>query len=245
MDWDKHHRLLPPFLLRLLYYSFLRLPIRLRRLLGNEDEFVWKLLPGVKGRQTVVQNSQGQKLRVRLDSFGDIVAAFGRQGEKNIPPILNALPRGGIVLDIGAHIGGFSLIAARAVGPSGRVFAFEPVSDNANLLEQNARLNQIDWLVAVRAAVGRKAGIIELLVSDVDTMWASTRVTWADVLHHGTTLGHTTARPVPLITVDDFLREQDIKKVALMKIDVDSGRTGCTGGGGGLACGRVYSANYR
>lgn len=159
---------------------------------------------------------------IRLNSLGDLVAAFGRSEERKIPEILSALPPSGVVLDIGAHIGGFSLIAAQAVGPNGQVFAFEPVSENADLLEQNARLNQIDWLIPVRAAVGREIGSIELLLSDTDTMWASTRSTWADVLHHGTTSAHVTTRQVLLITVDDFLREQAIQSVALMKVDVEA-----------------------
>ncbi len=225
-------------------FKFLRrhAPSFLNRLWGKEDEFAWQRMTmlWLKGRNALVNNRFGQIMSVRLDSLGDLYAAFGRKEEKNIPEILCALPSGGVVLDIGAHIGGFSLIAARAVGPSGRVHAFEPVSSNAILLEQNAGLNQMDWLKAVHAAVGRKAGFIELHISDTDTMWASTRVTWANVLHHGMTSAHTISQSVPVITVDHFLRKEGIQNVALMKIDVEAAELDVlAGAGASLAAGYI------
>jgi len=36
------------------------------------------------------------------------------------------IKEGGVVLDIGSHIGYFTLIFARLVGKTGKVFAFEP-----------------------------------------------------------------------------------------------------------------------
>ena len=216
------------------------MPHRFRTLWGQEDEFAWRRWPLLKGRQVTVSNSLGQKLRVRLDSLGDFYAAFGRKAERGIPRILKALPAGGVVLDVGAHIGGFSLIAAQAVGPRGRVFAFEPVSSNKDLLEHNAMINGINWMTAIEAAVGRNNSSIKLLVSDVDTMWASTRPAWTEVLHHGVASGYITARQVPVVTVDHFLREHAIATVALMKIDVEGAEMDVLAGAAdSLATGRV------
>jgi predicted methyltransferase len=46
-----------------------------------------------------------------------------------------------VFYDIGANIGFFSLIAARLVGPSGHVYAFEPVPDSILILKENILLN--------------------------------------------------------------------------------------------------------
>lgn len=208
-------------LLRLFAFSRRRLPGRLIWLWGAEDEFAWRRLPFLRGRQVIVKNDRGQRLRVRLDSLGDLYAAFGRPAEQGVARVVRELPTGGVVLDIGAHIGGFSLLAANAVGPQGRVFAFEPVPGNHEILSSNARMNGIDCLVPIRAAAGRSRGHIELLVSDVDSMWASTRSTWAETLHHGELSRHVRAEQVELTTVDDFLAQQSISRVALMKIDVE------------------------
>lgn len=49
-------------------------------------------------------------------------------------------------LDVGAHYGYTALALARLVGPSGRVFAFEPVPSTAECLRETRRLNRLDHL---------------------------------------------------------------------------------------------------
>lgn len=56
---------------------------------------------------------------------------------------LRALIRpGDVVVDAGAHIGTYSLLAARLAGPTGRVLAFEPDAGNRALLQRNAGENR-------------------------------------------------------------------------------------------------------
>ena len=59
------------------------------------------------------------------------------------------------------------MIAARAVGPSGRVIAFEPVPENVAAINENLALNGIDWVDVRQAAIGRESGSANLIVSDV------------------------------------------------------------------------------
>ena len=86
----------------------------------------------------------------------------------------------------------------------------------------NAKLNNLDQIKSVRAAVGNKTGTIDMLVSDIDTMWATTSREWADVLHSKQTPSHTRTERVPMVAIDDFVREQRISNIALMKIDVEA-----------------------
>ena len=61
-------------------------------------------------------------------------------------------------VDIGANMGFFSLLAARAVGPEGRVFAFEPFQQNVKLLFLSARLNGFENITILPvAAADREA----------------------------------------------------------------------------------------
>jgi hypothetical protein len=55
------------------------------------------------------------------------------------------------VLDIGAHIGCFTVLAAKRAS---RVFAVEPIASNFDLLTKNIALNDLSNVKAVRAAVG-------------------------------------------------------------------------------------------
>jgi FkbM family methyltransferase len=72
-------------------------------------------------------------------------------------------------IDIGAHIGYFTLIMSKLVGDSGRVFAFEPEPSNFDLLQTNLRLNRTRNVLAERKAVADRAGRAELHVSDRNT----------------------------------------------------------------------------
>ncbi|HKY04230.1 MAG TPA: FkbM family methyltransferase [Blastocatellia bacterium] len=64
------------------------------------------------------------------------------------------LPTGGVALDIGANVGCYSLLFGQWVGPSGKVFAFEPASETCENLRRHIKLNRLDAVVtAVEAAV--------------------------------------------------------------------------------------------
>jgi FkbM family methyltransferase len=75
------------------------------------------------------------------------------------------LRAGDRVLDIGANIGYYTLIAARRVGPQGRVYAFEPDPANFRLLEKNVRANGYANVVLVNKAVADKNGKIRLYLN--------------------------------------------------------------------------------
>jgi FkbM family methyltransferase len=81
----------------------------------------------------------------------------------------NFLYPGGTFVDVGAHIGYFTLIAADIVGPKGRVIAFEPDPRNASILTANVNsAGKDDMVKIVRAAVGAKSGTILFQRSDPD-----------------------------------------------------------------------------
>lgn len=69
------------------------------------------------------------------------------------------------VLDVGANLGYYSLIAARAVGDAGRVFAFEPDPDNFQLLCKNIEINGYNNIVPIQKAVTDSSGVVELFQS--------------------------------------------------------------------------------
>jgi FkbM family methyltransferase len=69
---------------------------------------------------------------------------------------------GDVVLDIGANIGYYTLILARLVGESGRVYAFEPDPANFLLLKRNVRANGYRNVVLVKKAVADASGPLAL-----------------------------------------------------------------------------------
>ena len=62
---------------------------------------------------------------------------------------LRAIQAGDTVLDVGANIGIFSVLAALLAGPDGRVIGFEPAADNRMRLAANLALNDVDNVTIV------------------------------------------------------------------------------------------------
>lgn len=69
------------------------------------------------------------------------------------------LQPGGVVLDIGANAGNYSLLFGRCVGPAGKVFAFEPAPEAFAGLVRHVQLNALDTVVfPAQAAVSDQTG---------------------------------------------------------------------------------------
>jgi precorrin-6B methylase 2 len=69
---------------------------------------------------------------------------------------------GGVVWDIGANIGFYSLIASRLVGEDGKVFAFEPLPANLDAIARNIALNGVENIEVVGLALSDRVGTAEL-----------------------------------------------------------------------------------
>jgi FkbM family methyltransferase len=72
---------------------------------------------------------------------------------------------GSIIYDVGANIGYVSLLLAKAAGPTGKVFAFEPLPANLERLRRNLALNRMENAVTViPSAVTNAPGPVRFLV---------------------------------------------------------------------------------
>ncbi|HXU29407.1 MAG TPA: FkbM family methyltransferase, partial [Thermoanaerobaculia bacterium] len=73
------------------------------------------------------------------------------------------LSPGDRVADVGANLGYYALLFARAVGPGGRIDCFEPEPQNLETLAENVRLNRLGESVRIHpVAVGEAAGNVRL-----------------------------------------------------------------------------------
>src|SRR5205814_9624857 len=69
-------------------------------------------------------------------------------------------------IDVGASYGVYTVAMARAVGPQGRVWAFEPTPRSADYLRRNVELNALDNVVLRRDALSDRAGSVAFGVGD-------------------------------------------------------------------------------
>ena len=72
------------------------------------------------------------------------------------------IQKGNTVVDVGAGIGEFSLLASELVGPGGKVVAIEPSPDDFATLKKNLEANNCKNVIPVNKAVSDKKGSIEL-----------------------------------------------------------------------------------
>ncbi len=65
---------------------------------------------------------------------------------------------GDTVVDVGANIGYYTLLAARKVGPRGKVIAFEPAPESFSFLERNVKANGFNNVVIEQKALSNSRG---------------------------------------------------------------------------------------
>jgi FkbM family methyltransferase len=75
---------------------------------------------------------------------------------------------GDIVVDVGANIGYYTLIAADLVGKEGMVYAFEPEPSNYKLLTKNVEINNFRNVTLIQKAVSEEMGRIKLYLDKVN-----------------------------------------------------------------------------
>src|SRR5258705_2483940 len=83
------------------------------------------------------------------------------------------LKAGDTILDIGAHIGCFTLLAASKV-TEGRVFSFEPSAGTFEFLAQNVRSNNLTNVKIFRVVVSANNGTAALYHDMVTGKWGHT-----------------------------------------------------------------------
>ncbi len=117
---------------------------------------------------------EGSKMYLNPRVKGPMRAAFRgfirSHGKEKLTTSLfrQAVKEGQTVVDIGANIGYFTLLAARLVGPTGTVYAFEPEPHNYEVLLKNLSLNGYDNVVPVQKAVFNVSGTVKLYLSHTD-----------------------------------------------------------------------------
>jgi len=112
----------------------------------------------------VVRFPEGMALRLDLRESlqRDFYAGLHDRHELRI--VKRLLAGGGDFVDVGAHIGLYTVHAARLLRGSGRVLAFEPNAEARKQLEANVRLNECDNVIVSAKAASNAAGAARLAV---------------------------------------------------------------------------------
>jgi len=146
-----------------------------------------------------------------FESFSEFWGAWiGMPTIREIEFLKTSLPSGAVFLDVGANRGVFSLLVADlAIHP--QVFAFEPHPTTFKWLKQNLDQTGKDCFTALNLAVSDNAGEVRFSSGNAS---ATNRIVQSNNFE-------LPAIGVTAITLDQFIGEQHLDKVDLLKIDVE------------------------
>lgn len=129
---------------------------------------------------------------------------------------------GDIVVDIGAHMGRYSITSSKLVGPHGKVIAVEAHPYNFKLLQRNIRLNGLTNVTAVNCAVYSKKDKLKLYLPDEEQGYT---------MHHSLMTNYLVSKysegieqkyiEVQAYTLDNLMQRSGITQINWIKIDVE------------------------
>jgi FkbM family methyltransferase len=107
----------------------------------------------------LVFGKEGTFLVNRNDVYvGKAIEVYGEYGAFENVFLKSLLKQGDNVIEVGANIGAHTISLAKAVGPNGKIFAFEPQRACFALLQAQIALNKVHNVYAYNCAVGRAPG---------------------------------------------------------------------------------------
>ncbi len=188
-------------------------------LLGAFVRLPLKLIP--HGHVTVIRRgiNKGRRWVVGSSIHGCWLGTY----EYEKQALLSRLLRPGMVVwDVGANAGFYTLAFSRLVGAAGKVYAFEPLAENAKNLLTHVRLNCIENTHIVQAALAERTGLIGFSVAASNSM--------------GRISQQASSYLVPTITVDGFLAHFPEARPDLLKIDIEGAESSLLSGASQLLC---------
>jgi FkbM family methyltransferase len=132
-----------------------------------------------------------------------------------IRAILDRLRPGECYWDIGASLGLYGLLMAKAVGPSGCVIAFEPESRSYARLLENVKTNQLDNIRSFRLALGRDRQQARLAVQAAASSGAHSLVS-QEALQSGGCY-----QTIDVVPGDQLRKQEGLPVAAALKVDVE------------------------
>jgi FkbM family methyltransferase len=147
--------------------------------------------------------------------------------ERDERALVDAFVKPGMtVLDVGAHAGLYTMIAAKRARPGGRVIAFEPSARERARLERHLRINGLADVAIEPVALGAVDGEVDLFVVETNQTGCNSlrRVPGERAI----------ATRVPIRRLDAYAAERGIDRVDFVKMDIEGGERDALLGGEAL-----------
>ncbi|MFT3679142.1 MAG: FkbM family methyltransferase [Ferruginibacter sp.] len=192
---------------RLLQFLVIRTRGYLKKYINKNMQVINDLPP------QVIELAHAGKMELHTKDYIDRWLYTSADFEPHIVKLfLQILEPGNNVLDIGANIGYFSLIASKRVGANGNVYSFEPSPATMERLKRNIQLNERTNVQLFQKAVSDTEGMVSFQMP-ADDIKNSGRASFRQLEENSTVTS------VETIRLDSKMDE--IKPVALVKMDIE------------------------
>ncbi len=166
------------------------------------------------GITRIVTYDRDLKMKLDLDEWVQQHIFFlGYFDLFGITLVKSRLTEGNVFIDVGANIGSYTLVAAKLVGKTGKVFAFEPVGSAFNRLSENISLNDPGNIKAEQTAIFNSNQKLDFHLSSNKNLGMSS------IYHHDAESG--AIEQVGAIRLDDYVKDHSIERIDMIKIDIE------------------------
>ena len=173
-----------------------------------------KLTPP-KGTRKISRLRNKIKMDLDLNEFlQSYLYLFGSYELPTIKFIERTLKPGDFVFDVGANVGYLSLTFAQLIGNTGKVYGFEPEKRNFETLQENIKLNGFKNIHPIKLAVSDENRTIKLYLSKNENQGIHSTILHTDTLSEK-------YEEIEAVRLDDYVQNQEIDKIDLVKIDVE------------------------
>lgn len=94
---------------------------------------------------------------------------YGEWAQSELDLILSLVRPGAVVIDVGAFLGTHTLALASVVGPTGRVYSFEPRSAIRSILDRNVQRNALQQVTVYPCALGAQPSNLVMPLIDIES----------------------------------------------------------------------------
>jgi FkbM family methyltransferase len=151
----------------------------------------------------------GYRMKVDWSRFRSFI--YGTWEPEVIQAIREVVPEGSFTMDIGAHIGFYTLVLSKLAGPAGRVTSFEPMPETFKILSENVGMNDCRHVKVINKALLEQPGRVMAHPPDSQPLPGGVSL----IADHGTE-----AVSVEATTLDEFMRVEKAR-VDFIKMDVE------------------------